>query len=271
MSGGRNVLATVYLVAVLFYLYAPVAVIVLFSFADLPRLSMPIEGLTLHWYGDAFANPLLTTALWNSLALALISALVAGGLGTAFAFGAMKVRRTRVRGALLAASLLPAIVPLLVIGIALAMLFNALGLSQSLRNAAFGHVLVCLPFVILTMNARLETFDFTILESARDLGASPFRAFRDITFPLIRPSVLGAALLAAALSLDEFVVTWFNIGSHQTLPVLVWGLMRQGIDPSINALASLLLFALICLVTVSGLSGCRARSAPTVSKQERMH
>src|SRR5690606_25135587 len=115
-------------------------------------------------------------------------------------------------------------------------------------NAAFGHVLVCLPFVILTMNARLERFDFTIIDAARDLGASPVRAFRDITLPLIRPSILGASLLAAALSLDEFIVTWFNIGSQQSLPVLVWGMMRRGVDPSINALASLLLFALVCLV-----------------------
>ena len=122
-------------------------------------------------------------------------------------------------------------------------------------NAAIGHVIVCLPFVILTMNARLETFDFTTLEAARDLGASPFRTFLDITFPLIRPSIIGAALLAAALSLDEFVVTWFNIGSQQTLPVLVWGLMRRGVDPSINAVASVLLLSLICLVAVSSLSG----------------
>ena len=83
--------------------------------------------------------------------------------------------------------------------------------------------------------ARLETFDFTVLDAARDLGASPWRTFRDITFPLIRPTVLGAALLATALSLDEFVVTWFNIGNSQTLPVLIWGLLRRGIDPSINA------------------------------------
>ena len=113
--------------------------------------------------------------------------------------------------------------------------------------------LVCLPFVILTMNARLETFDFSTLEAARDLGASPYRAFRDITFPLIRPSIIGAALLAAALSLDEFVVTWFNIGSQQTVPVLVWGLMRRGVDPSINAIATILLTLLVSLVIVSNI------------------
>lgn len=257
--GGRKVLAIGYVIAVLLFLYVPVAVIVLFSFADSPRLSLPIEGLTLAWYQRAFADPLMTTALQNSVILALVSALGAGTLGAGFAFGAVKLQNARLRGTLLTASLLPAVVPLLVIGIALAVFFSALGLPQGLRNAAVGHVLVCLPFVVLTMNSRLERFDFSILEAARDLGATPFRTFRDITFPLIRPSVIGAALLAAALSLDEFVVTWFNIGSQQTLPVLVWGLMRRGIDPSINAVASILLVSLVALVVVSSLSGRRQR------------
>lgn len=249
----------VYVATVLLFLYVPVAVIVLFSFADSPRLSLPVEDLTLDWYRRAFADPLLTTALHNSVILALVSALSAGVLGASFAYGLVKLQNRRWRGTLLAASLLPAVVPLLVIGIALAVFFSALGMPQGLRNAAVGHVLVCLPFVVLTMNARLEKFDFAVLEAARDLGATPFRAFRDITFPLIRSSVLGAALLAAALSLDEFVVTWFNVGSQQTLPVLIWGLMRRGINPSINAVASILLVSLIALVVVSSLSGRKAR------------
>jgi spermidine/putrescine transport system permease protein len=255
----HKLLAIAYIVAILLFLYAPIAVIVLFSFADSPRLSLPIEHLTLQWYQRAFADPLLTTALQNSLILALASALGAVALGAAFAFGVVKLQKTRIRNTLLAASLLPAVVPLLVIGIALAVFFSALGLSQGLRNAAFAHVLVCLPFVVLTMNSRLERFDFAVVEAARDLGAPPARAFLDVTFPLIRPSIVGAALLAAALSLDEFVVTWFNIGSQQTLPVLIWGLMRRGITPSINAVASLLLISLIVLVVVSSLSGQRGK------------
>lgn len=249
--------AGAYVVAVLLFLYVPVVVIVLFSFTESPRLALPIEGLSTEWYVRAFENPLMTTALRNSLVLALVSAVASGLLGASFAFGLVKVRSLRLRSALSAASLLPAVVPLLIIGIALTFVFKLIGWPQSLTNAAFGHVIVCLPFVVLTMNARLEAFDFSVLEAARDLGASPARAFLDITFPLIRPAVLGAALLAAALSLDEFVVTWFNIGSEQTLPVLIWGLMRRGVDPSINALASVLLVALVVLVVLSQLVGRR--------------
>ncbi|MBL8580290.1 MAG: ABC transporter permease [Mesorhizobium sp.] len=249
----RKILPASFLAVVLAYLYAPIAVIVIFSFTTSPRLSIPIEGLTLAWYANAFANPLITTALRNSLILAVISAVLSGAMGAAFAFWLVTLKRARLRATLLTASLMPAIVPLLVIGIALAVFFRGVGMQQGLLNAAIGHVLVSLPFVVLTMNARLETFDFSVLEAARDLGATPSRAFRDITFPLIRPSVIGAAMLAAALSLDEFVVTWFNVGNQQTVPVLVWGLMRRGIDPSINAIATVLLSVLVCLVVASNI------------------
>ncbi|RYE10564.1 MAG: ABC transporter permease [Hyphomicrobiales bacterium] len=248
-----RLLPGLFVALVLFYLYAPIIVIVFFSFTTSPRLSLPVEGLTLAWYARAFSDPLIPMALQNSAILALLSAVGGGVAGAAFAYGLVTLRNRRWRDALLSASMLPAIVPLLVIGIALAVFFRTIGLPQGLTGAAVGHVLVSLPFVILTMNSRLESFDFTILEAARDLGASRFQAFRDITLPLIRPSVVGAALLAAALSLDEFVITWFNIGSQQTVPTLVWGLMRRGIDPSVNAIATFLLVLLTCLVIGSNL------------------
>jgi spermidine/putrescine transport system permease protein len=244
--------ARIFVAAVLIYLFAPVVVTVLFSFTTSPRLSLPIEGLTLDWYHQAFGNPLFTTALTNTLWLALITAVVSVGLGLPFAFGLARLRG-RARGPLLTASLIPAAVPALVLGLALAVFFTTLRQPPGLLPAVIGHILVALPFVILTLNARLETFDFTVLEAARDLGASPLRTFRDITFPLIRPSVLGAALLAMALSIDEFVVTWFTIGNQQSLPVLIWGLLRRGIDPSVNALATVVLFSLIALVVLAGL------------------
>lgn len=252
--------SVLFVCGVMVYLYAPVVVTVLFSFANSPRLSLPIEGLTLEWYGRALANPLIVTALKNTLILAAVSAIGGCLAGTAFAFGILRLKRLRVRRLMLTASLLPAVVPLLVIGISLAVFFRTLGSQSGLFNAAIGHIVVSLPFVILTLNARLETFDFSVVEAGRDLGATPFRAFLDITFPLIRPSVIGAGLLAAALSLDEFIVTWFNVGTELTAPVLVWGLMRRGVDPSINALATLFLFALMVLVVASSLLSRRRPS-----------
>lgn len=249
--------ARLFVTLVVLFLYLPVFVTVIFSFSTSPRLSLPIDGLTLDWYRSALDNPQMAAALRNSLILAVGTSLLSGLIGCACSFGILARKSTRLRKGLLAFSLLPAVVPLLVTGIALAVMFHALGLTQGLRNAMLGHVLVCLPFVILTMNARLENFDFSVLEAARDLGASRLRAFQDITLPLIRPSLIGACLLAAALSLDEFVVTWFNIGNQQTVPVLVWGLMRRGVDPSINAVATALFVLLVTLVVASNLIGRR--------------
>lgn len=247
----NNILAAVFVAFVLFYLYAPVVVIVLFSFTTSPRLSMPIEGFTLDWYMRALDDPLVVDAFVNSIQIAAVSAIAAGAVGTAFSFGLVGLRKEAIRRSLLAFGLSPAIVPLLVVGIALAVYFRILGVAQGLFNAAIGHVLISLPFVVLNMNARLEKFDFSVLEAARDLGASRTRTFLDVTFPMISASLIGAMLLAAALSFDEFVVTWFNIGNQQTIPVLVWGLMRRGVDPSINAIATFLLAFLVCLVVAS--------------------
>lgn len=247
-----HIFARLFIGLLMVYLFAPAVVTVLFSITTSPRLNLPIEGLTLDWYGAVFSNPLFTDALLHSLELAVFAALAAGVLGTLFAFGVMKLGQ-RNRRILLTASLVPAAAPVLILGIALALFFSAIKVPQGLATAAVGHVLICLPFVILTMNARLETFDFSMLEAARDLGASPARTFRDVTLPLIRPSVLGASLLAMALSLDSFVVTWFTVGNQQTLPTLIWGLMRRGIDPSVNAVATVILVFLVGLVVLSNL------------------
>lgn len=254
MVGGA---AKLFVVLVVLFLYLPVFVTVAFSFSTSPRLSLPVEGLTLDWYRAALDNPQMAAALRNSLILAVGTSLLSGLIGCACSFGILAQKSGRLRQVLLSFSLLPAVVPLLVTGIALAVMFHALGLPQGLRNAMLGHVLVCLPFVVMTMNARLQNFDFSVLEAARDLGAGRWRAFRDITLPLIRPSLVGACLLAAALSLDEFVVTWFNIGNQQTVPVLIWGLMRRGVDPSINAVATALFALLVTLVVSSNLVGRR--------------
>jgi spermidine/putrescine transport system permease protein len=249
---GAQVVALAYVIVVLVWLFAPVAVVVLFSFSTTPRMILPFQGWTLDWYAEAIANPLLERSIVNSVILAVTTAVVATVLGVSFSFGVLKVRR-RFRGVLTTASLLPAAVPVLVVGMALAVLFRTIDQPPGLLNAAVGHILIALPFVILTMNARLETFDFSTLDAARDLGASPARTFRDVTFPLIRPSVIGAALLATALSLDEFVVTYFNIGTNMTVPVYIWSLVRKGIDPSLNALATVTLLTLVALVALSNL------------------
>jgi spermidine/putrescine transport system permease protein len=233
-------LAAAFVALVLLFLFLPIVLIVVFSFNASPTLSFPVTGLTFGWYREVLSDPLFVGALENSLKLAGLTAVAAGILGTAAAFGVTRFGR-RTQAAVTYAVLLPSILPVLVIAIALAVFLNALGIDLSLRTAAIGHVLIAFPFVFLILRARLESFDFTLLEAARDSGASPSRAFRDVTLPLIRPAIIGAALVSMSLSLDEFVITSFTIGADQTLPVLIWAKLRVGLDPGVNALATLVL------------------------------
>ena len=244
--------AGAFVAVTLLFLFAPMVLIVVFSFNASPRLSFPVTGLTTHWYTEALGDELFTDALWNSVLLACVTAVSAGLLGTAAAFGVRRFR-PRVQEGIAYAALTPAIVPALVVAIALAIFLDAIGVMLSLQTAIIGHVLIALPFVFLTMRARLEAFDASVLEAARDLGASRSRAFRDITLPLVRPAILGAALISVALSLDEFVITSFTIGGDQTLPVLIWSKMRRGVDPSVNALATLIL----CGTLIAGMLSYR--------------
>ena len=131
------------------------------------------------------------------------------------------------------------------------MTLNAIGAVLTLKTALIGHVVITLPFVFLTMRARLETFDESVVEAARDLGASPTRAFWDVTLRLISPAILAAALISMSLSLDEFIITSFTIGADQTLPVLIWARLRQGITPEVNALATLVLCGTLATGLVS--------------------
>jgi len=233
------------------FLFAPLIVVVAFSFNSIPRMSLPLAGLSLQWYQGLLEDPEVRQALTRSLIAAIVTALIAGPLGVMAALG-LRALSERLRTIVLGAMLLPIVVPGLLLAVALAIYWNGLlGQRYSLTVAIAGHVLLALPFVILTMNAAVASFRFSLLDAARDLGAGPWEAFRDILLPLIRPAVEGAALLAAAISLDEFIVTLFVGGRDTTLPVLMWGRVQRSVDPSLNALATMLLVATTILALLA--------------------
>jgi spermidine/putrescine transport system permease protein len=138
----------------------------------------------------------------------------------------------------------------LLIGISLLSFFSWVGITLSLTTVAIAHILLTLPFVVLTMSARLAGFDWSLQDAANDLGATPLQTLWMVTLPLIRPSIIGSGLLVAAISLDEFIVTFFTIGPQNTLPLVIWGQMRQGISPTVNAISSVMLAITIVLVVI---------------------
>jgi len=223
------------------FMLTPLILVVLFSFGQNALTAFPMGGLTLDWYRKLFAND----AFWGA---AHSSAIVAGCVGmTATVIGtmaALTLARLPLRMAhpILLLLALPIALPALCIGIALMPFFiRVLDWELGLGTVVLGHLLVTQPFVILIVYARMVGFDHALVDSARDLGARPLTAFLTVTLPIVRTTIIGAALIAMAISLDDFIITFFTIGSGNTVPTLVWSMVRTSLDPSINASATLLI------------------------------
>jgi spermidine/putrescine transport system permease protein len=233
---------------VLATLYAPIAVMAVFSFnaSTSPRWT----GFTLDWYARLLRAHDIRDALLNTLALSAISTVLATVLGTLAALGA----RARFRGKKLYVALvsLPVTVPDIVLAFAVYALFRALGMPLSVLTAALAHATFNLSYVALVVSARLEGHDRSLELAGRDLGCTPWAAFWRVTFPAIRPAVLSGALLAFTLSFDDFVITYFTSGAgNATLPVLVYSKVRFGVTPEINALSTLLLLVSLAAIAAS--------------------
>ena len=223
------------------FMAVPLVLVVLFSFNRSALTSLPLTGFTLDWYRRLFALGAFWPALWNSLIVAVFVAVLSVAIGTmaALILARMASRRAEV---LIGIISVPMMLPALIIGVAMMSYFVRLvDLPLGLPTVIIGHLVIAQPFVILIVYSRLATFDWAVVDSARDLGASPLRAFWTVTLPIIRPTIVGAALIAMSISLDDFVITFFTIGAGNTLPTLVWGMVRTSLDPTINAIATLLI------------------------------
>jgi spermidine/putrescine transport system permease protein len=223
------------------FMAVPLVLVVLFSFNVSALTSLPLTGFTLDWYRKLFALGAFWPALWNSLIVAATVAILSVAVGTmaALALARMTARRA---GFIIAALSAPMMLPALIIGVALmSYLVRLIDLPLGLPTVVLGHLVIAQPFVILIVYSRLATFDWAVVDSARDLGATPLRAFLTVTLPIMQPTIVGAFLIALSISLDDFVITFFTIGGGNTLPTLVWGMVRTSLDPTINAMATLLI------------------------------
>jgi len=262
---GRRLLVT-YGVLGFAFLYLPIFFLVLFSFNDYIIPSLPFRGFTLKWYRELGYDFVLHEALFNSLFIAACTTVVSTVLGTLAAFPLVRCTWRYKRSSQLLV-ILPMIIPHFLMGVALLLFFAFAQLPLSRFTIILGHVVFTLPFAVLIVSTRLYGFDRTLERAAGDLGASPARIFWHVTLPLILPGVVGAALLVFTLSMDEFLITFFVSGQKGTLTMYIWSLLKDGIAPRVNALASVLLgasFVLLLLgawVMEGGLGGKRARAA----------
>jgi spermidine/putrescine transport system permease protein len=227
--------------AYLLFLLGPLALVVLFSFGSSPLIGFPMGAPTLDWYRGLLLDAGFRAAFRTSLAVAVLAALIATATGTLAALALARMRPSLARG-LTGVLALPVLLPPLVVAIAIVVfVVRGLGLPLGVPVVVLSHVLVTQPFVVLVLLARLERFDPAAIEAARDLGATPWQAFRRVMLPQIASALVGGGLIAAALSLDDFVIASFTLGGGNTLSTFVWGQMRTTLDPSINAIATILL------------------------------
>ena len=236
------------------FLYLPLVVMAVLSLSSRSVALFPLQGFTFDWYRTLLEDERFRNTGLNSLSVAAVSTAIGLLLGTSAAFGLSRLRG-RVVGAVASLYVGPIVVPSLVLGIAMALAFNMYGVPLSFWTLVIGHSLLAGPLIYLLVSARLRGFDWSVLQAARVLGAGPVVAFRRVMIPLLLPAIAGGGLLSFALSLDNFILSFFLTGGDSTLPLLMWSMMRQGFSPAINAVATMLLaVALACAVIGERLS-----------------
>jgi len=249
---------TVYALLVVLYLMLPIAVVILFSFNDpVGRFNYVWQGFTLDNWKEPFGVPGLEEALVNSMEIAALSTVIATALGTMMALALVRYP-FRARAATNFFIFLPLATPEVVLGAALLSLFIAVSYSTGFTTILIAHVMFNISFVVVTVRSRLIGFDRSLEEAAQDLGANGFQTFIRVTLPLIAPGVLAAALLAFALSVDDFVITNFNAGSTVTFPLYVWGAARVAIPPQIYIIATMIFFVTLVMMLLTVLQQRRA-------------
>ncbi len=243
-----------WLAATFLFLYAPIVILVIFSFND-SRRNIVWRGFTTKYYLKALQNDSLIEAFTNSIVIALVSTVVSTVLGALLALALWRFRfpgKPLVEGA----NALPIVIPEICMGVALLVFFSRIGLMGglswpwSLLPVLIGHITFSFPFVAVVVRARLEGFDRALEEASRDLGASEWQTFWRVLVPYMRPGLVAGALLAMTLSLDDFVITFFTSGPDTiTFPVKIYSMVRFGATPEVNA-ASTVLIAITILLTV---------------------
>jgi spermidine/putrescine transport system permease protein len=229
------------------FLYVPLVIVVLFSFND-SRLNAEWVGFTWKWYGKLLHNREMLAAAMNSLVIATVSAGAATLLGT-LAGIAMHHYRLRLLPLLVLA---PIAMPEILMGVSLLVLFIMVNMTLGLVSVMLAHITFSIGFVALSVQARISSMDPALVEAARDLGASPWRCFREITLPLLMPGILAGGLMAFTLSIDDFVITFFTAGvGSSTLPLQIYSMVKIAVTPEVNAVSTLLMLLTLVVITVA--------------------
>ncbi|MBV7410582.1 ABC transporter permease [Maritimibacter sp. DP1N21-5] len=240
------------------FLYLPMVILVIYSFNE-SRLVTVWAGFSTKWYGELLRNEAFLDAAWVTLRVAVVSSTLATILGTAAAY--VLIRAGRFPGRTLFSGMMyaPLVMPDVILGLSLLLLFISIGLDRGMVTIILAHTTFCMAYVAVVVSSRLATFDQSLEEAALDLGCTPWDAFRSVTLPIIAPAVISGWLLGFTLSLDDLVIASFTSGpSSTTLPIKIFSAVRLGVSPEINALSSILIGMVTIGVITFSISSKRA-------------
>lgn len=238
-----------YLLAIFIFLYAPVLILIVFSFNN-SKSRGHWAGFTLKWYNDLFRDKQIMSSLYYTIAVALLASLIATIIGTAAAIGINNMGKVK-KSLVMNLTYLPVLNPDIVTGISLMILFIFINMQLGFLTLLLAHISFNLPYVILSVLPKLKQLNKHLFEAALDLGASPFYAFRKVILPEIMPGIITGLLLCFTLSLDDFIISFFTTGSGvSTLSITIYSMARRGINPKINALSTLMFVVVLVLLLV---------------------
>jgi spermidine/putrescine transport system permease protein len=242
---------TVYAVAYLVFLYAPILLLPLFAFNDSIVIAFPLEGFTTGWFAEMWADQQMFNALQNSLIVALSTATIATALGL-FAARASTRFNFPGKGGILALVMLPLVLPEMILAMSLLVALLSVGISLSILTVIMGHVLICTPFAVAILTSAFQSLDKSLEEAAYDLGETPSSTFRLIILPLVMPGIVSSFLICFTVSLDEFIIAYFLSGTEPMLSAYIYGQFRFPANvPKVMALGTILVLLSICLLAIA--------------------
>lgn len=247
MKKNKGFLKNIYMFLVFLFMYMPIAVLILFSFND-SRSRGVWKGFTLKWYFNLFKDKEVLMSLYYTILIAILTAVISTIIGTITAIGLSNIRGIK-KKIFLNLNYLPVLNPDIVTAVSLMTLYKIIGLEFGFATMLISHIVFSIPYVILSILPKINQLDSNLIEAAMDLGATPEYAIRKVILPEIKPGIISGALIAFTLSVDDFVISFFNKGAEVTnLSITVFSMSKRGINPVINALSTLMFIALLIIL-----------------------
>ena len=251
-----NTSLKLYTLLLLLFLLAPIFVIIVLSFNDAPLPTFPLKGITVKWFARIFQDQSIKTALFNSIVVAFAASMLATFLGFALAYSFARLQ-SRFKTALRFIIIILVIIPWITISLSSLIFYSRINVNPGIAPVIFTLTCLIFPYVTLIMEARLEGFPKSIEEAAMDLGARKWQVAKDIYLPLVSPTIFVSFLIAFILAFSDFIISYFLIGEHFTLPLKIFSMLRYGLSPVLNALSSLLIIMAFLIYTLVSLSYTR--------------